>query len=144
MENRISKEKVPQHTYIKISIWLLIIFILIFWIKSAKQKSMPENNSKVEVSVPIPKVQQNLNNFIEQMPDQYMPCTVHIGKIQDLYTDGTAIYILPPGWPLSEKIYYSGHGHLIIRGGNIHTGDWKFWVAGDSVRTGLLRIWQKN
>ncbi len=76
---------------------------------------------------------------VVQMPDQTTPCTIDIAEIRDIYTDGEPIWILPPGWSESKKIYYSGKGHLVVQGGDIHSGVWKFW-SGDTNKVVLIRI----
>jgi len=76
---------------------------------------------------------------VVQMPDCATPCTIDIAEIRDIYTDGEPIYALPPGWSESNKIYYSGKGHLVVQGGDIHSGQWKFWSA-DPSKVVLIRV----
>ncbi|MEI8174684.1 MAG: hypothetical protein WCG28_01910, partial [bacterium] len=76
---------------------------------------------------------------VVQLPDQATPCTIDIAEIRDIYTDGEAVYVLPPGWSPDKAISYSGKGHLVIQGGDIHSGKWKFWSA-DSNKIVLIRV----
>jgi hypothetical protein len=97
--------------------------------------------NKPETSTNIPKKEITL----KQKPDIYTPCIIYINKIQDLYTDGTPVYILPPDWKREDAIYYSGHGRLdiTVKNGykNIPPGDWEFWS--DSTNTqALIRVFE--
>ena len=78
---------------------------------------------------------------VVQMPDCPTPCTMEIEEIRDLYTDGEAIYALPPGWPEEDKILYSGKGHVVIEGGNIRPGTWRFWSV-DPAKVVGVRVFQ--
>jgi hypothetical protein len=77
---------------------------------------------------------------VVQLPDQVTPCTIDITEIRDIYTDGEPVWILPPEWPESRAIYYSGKGHLVIQGGDIHAGEWKFWSATAKNNAVLIRV----
>ncbi len=82
-----------------------------------------------------------------QFDDRYTPATLVATSITDVYTDGEPIWVLPPGWPEKDAVYYSGKGRLNLTGGNIHAGTpenpWKFWSAVDREKSVLLRIWGK-
>jgi hypothetical protein len=83
-------------------------------------------------------------NTVQQLPDCYTPCTMEIAEIRDLYTDGEPVFMLPPGWPESRAIRYSGRGHLVLKGGTIRTGEWEFWSATNPNRTDvLIRVFGK-
>jgi hypothetical protein len=77
---------------------------------------------------------------VVQLPDHTTPCTIDIKEIRDLYTDGYPIWALPPGWPEEKKIFYSGRGHVIVQGGDIHSGTWKFWSADTNKTAVMIRI----
>jgi len=116
----------------------------IFWIPScvsdrAKAKAEMQAHAaalaKARAEAPV--------QTVVQLPDRTTPCTIDIKKVQDIYTDGEAVYMLPPGWPRDKAILYSGKGHLVVEGGNIHAGTWEFWSA-DPARVALIRIFAVN
>jgi len=120
---------------------IVIVIAMIVWVKGCKQKSEAKERAIAAAKAyalahpPPAAVRQ-----VVQMPDRYTPCTFGIPRIRDLYTDGEPIWMLPVGWPESEKIYYSGKGHLKVTGGNIPGGEWKFWSANDPNKVVLIRI----
>ena len=83
------------------------------------------------------------NKVLEQLPDCYTPCEMDIQEIRDLYTDGEPIFALPPDWPEKDAIAYSGKGHLVVRGGNIRSGKWRFWAGEDKKKVVLVRPFGK-
>ena len=80
---------------------------------------------------------------VRQFADCTTPCTMDIVEIRDIYTDGDPVYMLPPGWSRPKAILYSGKGHLIVQGGDIHSGHWEFWSA-DPKRVVLVRVFGKQ
>jgi hypothetical protein len=82
------------------------------------------------------------HNAVEQLPDRFTPCKIHIERITDLYTDGDPVWVLPARWPKKKAILYSGHGHLVIEGDDIHVGDWEFW-SDDPNKVALVRVFGK-
>lgn len=87
---------------------------------------------------PAPRVRQ-----VVQMPDCTTPCTMDITEIRDIYTDSEPVFMLPPGWSRSKAIQYSGKGHLIVEGGDIHSGRWEFWSV-DPKKVVLIRVFAKR
>ena len=90
-----------------------------------------------------PPTAQQAPPVVRQLPDQTAPCKMTIAEIRDLYTDGEPVFMLPPGWPRSKAIRYSGKGHLIVQGGNIRSGEWEFWSANDPKKVVLIRVFGK-
>ena len=79
---------------------------------------------------------------VVQLPDCATPCIMEIAEIRDLYTDGEAVMILPPGWSRDRAIPYSGKGHLVLSGGNIPPGAWEFWSS-DPSKVVMIRVFGK-
>jgi len=77
---------------------------------------------------------------VRQLPDCTTPCTMGIAEIRDIYTDGEPVFMLPPGWSREKAIRYSGKGHIVVEGGNIHIGKWQFWSADDPTKVVLIRV----
>lgn len=133
--------------------WVALIVILValaiggffFLAKSfsskEEKKETPAPPAKTETHATLQTVKPVQE--LVQLPDCPTPCTIEIKKIHDLYTDGEPVYVLPPGWPEKDKILYSGHGHLVLSGGNIHSGQWKFWST-DPSKVVAIRAFEKR
>jgi hypothetical protein len=95
--------------------------------RAEAEKTAAALRTATMIAAPVPRVE--VTRQLVQLPDCYTPCSADIAEIRDIYTDGEAIYMLPPGWLHEKAIAYSGKGHITIEGGNIRSGVWKFWAA---------------
>ena len=127
-----------------IGIFLLGITLGVFYITHSSAEENEEAaqaaTKQAEVAKVVQQEQQNMNPVVQQLPDKYTPCQMEINEIRDLYTDGEPIWVLPPEWSESKAIYYSGKGHVVVQGGEIHKGIWKFWSADDPKKVVLIRV----
>jgi len=111
-------------------ILLAIFLMVVFGYRSCQDKQETKKVDEAEEQAATLAAQPPAPaHVVEQFPDCYTPCEIRIEKIRDLYTDGDPIYALPPGWHEDRKILYSGKGHLVVQGGNIRSGLWKFRSA---------------
>ncbi len=129
--------------------WVILIIpclILLIWggyserarrLEIEKQQAAAARVKAIEAATTAP-VQS-----VVQLPDRATPCTMDIRKVRDIYTDGEAVYMLPPGWSRERAILYPGKGHLVIEGGNIHAGKWEFWSE-DPKKVVLIRIFEER
>lgn len=114
---------------------IALVFALIYGkYQYAERNEERKEEEKVEKAkadslAAVQQEQQYTASVVRQLPDKYTPCSMEITEIRDLYTDGEPIWALPPEWPRSKAIYYSGKGHVVVQGGEIHKGTWEFWSA---------------
>lgn len=148
-------KKAKKKKYLLLKVVLVFIFLVIvigIIVKIVNnKKTKEEDNLTGDVPdtgqvVTKPPTVVKVPSGLVYLPDQYTPCEIPImGTTQDLYTDGEPIYALPPGWSEESAIYYSGKGRLVVTGGNIRSGVWKFWSANDPERgVVLIRVLVKN
>lgn len=128
-------QSTPGWTWLIILVAFLITGLLVL-MKGCKEK---EETKKTEATATTTPVRQ-----VVQLPDCPTPCRIYIRQVQDLYTDGEPVYVLPPKWAEEKKILYKGHGHLILEGGNIHEGWWRFWSATDPKKVVTIRAFERR
>lgn len=134
----------PEWLYV-VGVVGIILIALGSWVKGcAERREARQAATAQQQHASAPQSTPKPAKRVVQLPDRMTPCKIWIDEIQDLYTDAEPIYALPPGWRREDAVFYSGKGHMVLSGGNIHAGDWEFWSAEDPSKEVLIRAFAKQ